>query len=271
MPRTRPPFAEKPVFDSVERIARGLRLTVAETALRAKRPLQAEALACSDILCALYWQCLRVDPRDPDNSGRDRLIFNHRSASLAYYAALAKRGFFPETDLEHFDEYGQHLPLYPSQGCVPGMEWSCGTSVHGLAIGVGMALAASILSRAANVYVLLDDRVTEAGIVWESAHLASRLQCGNLTAIIVTHEGSSGPAVLQEQWRNAGWTARTIDGHHLAGLVEALQPREAAGAPVALIARTTSGKGLSFAEIPSWQDRVPTAEEIETARKELLA
>lgn len=269
MPRTRTPFANKSAFGALERITRELRLQVVETAYLTKHNLQAEALACCEVMASLLWHCLRIDPKNPEDPGRDRLIFDHKNASLALYAALAKRGFFPEAELAHYEEAGSKLPLRPIADILPGIEWSMGSAHHGLGGGLGMALAAEIQSRRTNAYVLLDDSCAQEGVIWESATLASRLKCANLTAIITTHQQASPGLALTDMWQAHGWAVRELDGHQLEGLVDALLPRSEEGSPVAVIARTRSGCGVSFAESDDWHDRTPTAAEMDTARKEL--
>lgn len=275
MARTRPPFAEKQALESLDQLARELRLSVVEAASGSKRPLPAEALACCDILVALFWQSLRVDPRLADSPDHDHFVFNHLQASLAYYATLAKRGFFPAEELVHFDEPGSRLPLFPSPGCVPGVEWGCGATHHGLSIAMGMALSAPIQARNQNVFVLIDDEACLEGLVSESAALAARLSLGNLTAIITTHETTSARTKAQNKislasrWQSVGWTVREVNGHSLPDLTDSFQRRKSDGTPVAVIATVASGKGFSLAEATEWQDRLLTECDLETARREL--
>jgi len=275
MARTRPPFTEKPVVGNLAQIARELRLKLVEMSCQTKSPLSHDAISSCDLLVALYWQCLRIDPKYPDSPGRDRFICNHENAVTALYATLAKRGFFPLEELIHYGETDSRLPPQPLPGCVPGIEWACSSSADGLSVGQGMALAAQIQSQNFNVYVLLSDRTCQGGTAWEAVELAPRLNLGNLTAIIqsytkpVERPKSSTKTSLMAKWQSHGWAVREVDGHDISAIADAIQSRRPDGVPVAILANTTKGKGLSFVEDDAWQDRLCSNEDIEKTRKEL--
>jgi transketolase len=118
----------------------------------------AGALSCADLLAVLYGGgVIQIDPKKPQDSKRDRLIFSKGHAVSALYAALAMKGFFPEEDLENYNEEKGHLPEQPSPGCAPGVEWATGSLGHGLGVGLGMALAAKIHHQDYRTFVLMSD------------------------------------------------------------------------------------------------------------------
>jgi len=278
MARTRAPFAEKSAVEDLNRVAREIRYKVLSLSHHAQTAHLGGALSSVDLLVALYWNCLRIDPKNPADPNRDRLIFSKGHCVSALYAALAWRGFFPVEELLHFNEEGSHLPEQPSPGCVPGIEWATGSLGHGLGVGLGMALAARIQQRTYKVCVLLGDGECQEGSIWEAAMLAPRLSLGNLTAIVDFNKlqatGRSDEIMamspFKAKWQSFGWTTREVDGHDIAAITEALQKTRPADTPLAIIANTVKGKGVSFIEDDNnWHYRSPTADELEKARKEL--
>jgi transketolase len=277
MARTRPPFAvEKPVFESLERFARELRLQILETAQKTKRVLPAEALSVADILIALYWQSLKLDPKYPDNPVRDRFLFGIENLALAHYCALGKRGFFPAQELDHFDEPGSRLPLSPSPLCVPGIEWACNNAASALSVGSGFALSSQIQSHGYNVFVLVDENSCQEGSLWEAAALSARLNLSNLIAVVscrsrpAERTRAAARSSLSAKWQSQGWNVREVDGHDINGMIDALQPKKGDDSPLAVIASTVRGRGFSLTEAEAWNDRILSAEDVESAKKELF-
>ncbi len=274
--RTR--LAEEPVLANLERIAREIRLELVSISERAKSAHLGGALSCVDLLVSLYWKCLNIDPRCPTDPKRDRFIFSKGHAVSALYAVLAKRGFFPASDLLDYNKEGSHLPEQPSPACVPGIEWATGSLGHGLGVGLGMALAGLIQKQSYNVFVLLGDGECQEGSIWEAAMLAPRLGLENLTAIVDYNKwqatGRSNEIMamdsLSDKWASFGWDVAEIDGHDLAAIDKSLHKSRPARTPLAIIANTVKGKGISFIEDDNnWHYRSPTAAELEIARKEL--
>ncbi len=168
----------------LEALARAIRFELISISHRAQSAHLAGALSCVDLLIALYWTRLRVDPLQPTDPARDRLIFSKGHAVSALYVTLAKRGFFPEDELLQFNAEGSRLPEQPSPNCVPGVEWATGSLGHGLGVGLGMALAAYIQKIPYEVFVVMSDGECQEGSVWEAAMLAPRLSMGNLAILI---------------------------------------------------------------------------------------
>lgn len=264
----------------LEHLARRIRAKLVEQSHRAKAPHLGSALSCVDLLVAAYWTTLRIDPAYPDDPNRDRFILSKGHAATALYVTLAMRGFFPEELLETFGRPGGHLAEQPSPGCVPGLEAATGSLGHGLPVGVGMALAARIQKRSYRVYVLMSDGECNEGSVWEAALFAPAQRLDNLTVIIDYNRWQAtgrSPEVMAldpfcEKWKAFGWDACEVDGHDLPAIIERLRRHpEGAGKPVAIVAHTVKGKGVSFMEDDNnWHYRIPTKDEVEAARCELL-
>jgi transketolase len=267
--------------EELERLARRLRGLLVEMSHRGGAPHLASGLSCAEILVAAYFEVLSLDPRRPDDPARDRFILSKGHAAAALYAALALRGFFPPEWLERYARAGAELPEQPAPGCAPGVELATGSLGHGLPVGLGMALAARLQGRPSRVFVLLGDGECNEGSVWEAALLAPARRLANLAAIVdwnrwqatARSEEVMALSPLRAKWEAFGWEAVEVDGHDAPAVARELSrvPRGAApGRPLALIARTVKGRGVSFMEDDNnWHYRIPSAAELAAARAEL--
>ena len=262
----------------LDQVAREIRFELIEISHRAQTAHLGGSLSCVDILVALYWTALRIDPGYPDDPDRDRLIFSKGHAISALYAVLARRGFFPESDLRRYNEQGSHFPEQPWPGCAPGVEWATGSLGHGLGVGLGMALAAKIQGQRYQVFVVMSDGECQEGSVWEAAMLAPRLELGGVTTLIDFNKwqaiGRSNDVMamepLAQKWEAFGWTCREVNGHDPAELIAALHDPRPADRPLAIVAHTVKGKGVSFIEDDNnWHYRSPSSDEVGQARVEL--
>jgi len=263
----------------LEGIARKLRFKLIEMSHAAGTPHLGSALSCVDILVAAYWKTVRIDPSDPSNPLRDRFILSKGHAATALYATLAARGFFPEDWLDAFARHGSPLAEQPSPGCAPGVELATGSLGHGLPVGSGMALAGKIQKRNYRVYVVMSDGECNEGTVWEAALFAPANKLDNLVVVIDYNKwqatGRSNEIMnlpsLRGKWAAFGWEASEIDGNDMSAVVEALgKVPENGGKPVAIIANTVKGRGVSFMQDDNnWHYRIPNQEEVQAAKKEL--
>lgn len=271
----------KTPIHSLKDYARILRARIIETSHKASIPHLGSCLSCVDILTALYFSKLHIDPSHPVASERDRFILSKGHGAPALFQVLAMRGFYPKSLLDHYGEDGGIFAEHPpAPGHLPGIEAATGSLGHGLPIGLGMALAARMHKKNYNVYVVLSDGECNEGSVWEAAMLAASQKVNNLCIIIDFNKwqatGRSREIMaldpLAEKWQAFGWTTREVDGHDMAMLLETLERfPSATNQPTAIIAHTIKGKGVSFMEDDNnWHYRIPTAQEVMASRRELL-
>ena len=239
----------------------------------------ASSLSCADVLTAAYWHVLNIDPQSPGDLLRDRFILSKGHAAAALYATLAMKGYFEIEELDSFCRDGGRLAEHPPANLLPGVEAATGSLGHGLPIGCGIALSGRIKGERFRVYALLSDGENNEGSVWEAAMFAAAQKLDNVCVIVDYNKwqatGRSDEtlmlAPLRDKWAAFGWDASEIDGHDVGALAEAMQRvPNGSGKPVALIAHTIKGKGVSFMEDDNnWHYRAPTADEVVRARKEL--
>jgi len=215
------------------------------------------SLSATDIVVALYWRILRIDPKRPRWPDRDRFVLSKGHSCPAVYTVLADLGYFPKSVFDTFEMLGNPLTMHPDMRKVPGIDMSTGSMGHGLPVGVGMALAGRLDEKDYRVFVLMGDGETQEGSVWEAAMAASHYKLDNLIGIVDRNRLSVDGWVEKimsiepviGRWRSFGWSVKEIDGHNMKQIVEALSqvPFET-GKPSMIIAQTTKGKGVSFME-----------------------
>lgn len=272
-------MVSSPSIEDLRTTARQIRRRVIQLSHSGKAPHLGSSLSCVDILVAAYWSALRIDPQNPYDPDRDRFILSKGHAASALYSTLATRGFFPLEQLDTFNQNGSQLPEQPAPNLVPGIEAATGSLGHGLSLGLGMALSARIQKRTHRVFVVLSDGECNEGSVWEAALFAGANGLENVMAIIDYNRwqatGRSNEVMalspLKDKWAAFGWDASEIDGHDLRALTDAMnQLPNKSGKPVALVAHTTKGKGVSFMEDDNnWHYRIPSEEELRAAMAEL--
>jgi transketolase len=236
-------------------------------------------LSSADILAALYFHVLRIDPANPAWPDRDRFIMSKGHCSSALYATLAEAGYFPREWLAEYMRPLSRLNGHPDRNKVPGVETNTGALGHGLPVGVGMARGAQIAGATWRTFVLVGDGELQEGSNWEAAMSAAQFKLDRLTVIVDRNRLQQGAGTeetvaletLSDRWRAFGWAVRELDGHDLGALVETLSglPFEA-GRPNFVIARTHKGRGVSFMEDRvEWHHRVPNDAELAQALQEL--
>lgn len=278
-PETTPPAGRLDI-GKLERLAREIRFRIVDNSHRTHTPHLGSCLSCVDILVAAYFHSLRIDPGNPAHPDRDRFILSKGHGAAALFQVLALRGFYP---ISLLDTYGQDGSLFaehpPTPAHLPGIEAATGSLGHGLPMGLGMALAGRIQGKFYNVVALVSDGECNEGSIWESAMLAAAQRVERLCVVIDFNKwqatGRSREILaldpLAEKWRAFGWHAIEIDGHDMAALVDVLNEiPHGTGKPLVAVAHTVKGKGVSFMEDDNnWHYRIPKAEEVEAARREL--
>ena len=261
-------------------IANELRKDLVVTSSTKRIPHLGSCLSCVDILVALYWSELKIDPDCPDDEQRDRFIISKGHGAPALFQVLAKRGFFDLKELEQFGEPGSYFHEHPPKpGLIPGVEAATGSLGHGLPMALGMAIAGRIKSLGTRYYALVSDGECNEGSIWEAAMLASAQEVGSLTGIIDYNKwqatGRSQEIMslepLMSKWEAFGWHCQEVDGHKIDEIVSAFSnARDEASRPSMIIAHTVKGKGVSFMEDDNnWHYRTPNKEELAAALKEL--
>ncbi len=215
------------------------------------------ALSAVEIVTALYFNLMKIDPGNPKWPQRDRFVLSAGHKCLVLYAALAERGFFDVSVLDTYGSLDSPVPGHPNMHKLPGVETNTGALGHGLSIAGGMALGLRMDNSQSLVYVVMGDGELAEGSNWEAASAASMHKLDNLIVFVDRNKLQiSGPTIevmsyepLDERWRSFGWSVRIIDGHNLASIIKNVKqaPFEK-GKPSVIIADTVKSKGLSFAE-----------------------
>ena len=239
------------------------------------------SLSCLDVLTALYFDEMKVDPANPQCPDRDRFVMSKGHCSPALYPVLAMRGFFPEEELKMFRRIDGHMSGHVEMKHVPGVDMSTGSLGQGISTAVGMALAGKIGNKDYRVYSILGDGEVAEGQVWEAFMAANKYHLDNLCAIVDVNglqiDGATKDVMptepLDEKFRSFGAHVITIDGHDLDAILAAFAEAKATkGQPTVILAKTVKGKGVSYMENNAgWHGKAPNAEQFAQAKAELEA
>ena len=272
-------MTNKKIYKNHTEIARKIRAKVVEMSHNAQASHLASSLSCIDILVALLWGLMKLDPKQPEDPARDRLILSKGHAAQALYASLAYRGYFKLDELSQYNQNGGSMPEHPGPHSAPGVEAATGSLGHGLSIAAGISLAAKINKFDYNTYVVLGDGECNEGSIWEAALFASTQKLGNLNVVIDFNKwqgtGRSTEIMsinpFREKWQSFGWNAIDCDGHSIDEIIASISnPKHTSDKPTAVIAHTKKGKGVSFMEDDNnWHYRIPNEHEVALALREL--
>ena len=239
----------------------------------------APGLSIIELCAVLYAGIMKLDPRNPAWPERDRFLLSKGHGALGLYTALAEAGIFPQDELKTFEVPESYLTGQPGMCLERGIEISSGSLGLGLSIGIGIALAGRKAERGYRTFVLMGDGECNERSVWEAAMSAAHFKLGRLVAIVDANGmQSDGPcsAVLdmgnhEAKWRSFGWEAVAVDGHDVGALYDVFSaPRAEPDRPLAVIARTVKGKGVSFLEHNSdWHHNRLTQAQYDAAMAEL--
>lgn len=254
-----------------------IRKEVLQMIYEAKTGHTGSDLSCTDILVALYYQVMNVNPENPEMKNRDQYIQSKGHAAEVLWTVLGDKGFLPKEELKTFSQLGSRLIGHPNNK-VSGIEMNTGSLGHGLPVSVGIALAGKLDQQPYHTYTLMGDGELAEGSVWEGAMAAANYKLDNLTAIIDRNglqiSGASEDVMsvepLDEKWRAFGWDVHVVDGNDMDSLVEVLSIPNLPDTPKLIIAKTVKGKGFSESENQAqWHHKVPTEEQLVKALKEL--
>ena len=263
----------------LQEIARRIRCHVVRTISNAGAGHPGGSLSEADILAALYFHVMKIDPQRPDWEDRDRFILSKGHGAAGLYGALVERGFFSAELLNTFGQIDSQLQVHPDMHMVPGVEISTGALGQGISVALGIALAARLDQRDIHVFCLVGDGESQEGQVWEAAEAAAHYGVDNLT-VILDYNGVQlmGPLSetmsmdpMADKWRSFNWKVIEIDGHSMREVIAALETaRDVKGKPTIVIAHTVKGKGVSYMEgQAAWHGKPPNAEQLEQAIAEL--
>ncbi|HOB65005.1 MAG: transketolase [Clostridiales bacterium] len=245
-------------IDELKAKAKELRTLIIDTTVWAGSGHYGGALSSADILTALYFRFLNIDPANPDWDDRDRFILSKGHSGIGFIPCLHLRGYFPVDELKNFNHFMSPFGMHPDCKKVKGCDASTGSLGHGLPMGVGMALGAKVLKKDFKTVVLLGDGECNEGSNYEAMMAASHYKLTNLIAIVDRNgfmidgptETVMGLEPFADKWEAFGWTVYECDGHNMQELCDTLDKAWAndTGKPVAIIAKTVKGKGVSFLE-----------------------
>jgi transketolase len=263
---------------ALKEMARTIRKDIVKMVHAAKSGHPGGSLSATDIVTALYFNVLNVDPRQPKWKGRDRFVLSKGHCCPVLYACLARRGFFDIEELNTLRKFGSRLQGHPDMHKCQGVEMSTGSLGNGIGCAVGMAIAAKVRRESHGIFVMLGDGECQEGSVWEAAMCGAHHRLRNLVAIvdvnrlqiIDTTDKIMKVEPLADKWRSFGWKVLEIDGHDMEEVVNTLNYAKSIDGPVAILAATTKGKGVSFMEdVIKWHGAAPGDKELDMALSEI--
>ena len=263
----------------LEEMARQCRIDIVKMTHAAGAGHPGGSLSAIDCMVALYGTTLRFDTSNPNWDDRDRFVMSKGHASPAMYALLHQMGVLEESDLMGFRTLGSVCQGHVDMNWTDGVDFSAGSLGMGLSFGLGCALSARMDSSERRVWVMLGDGETQEGQVWEAAMAANYHNANNLRVIVDRNriqnddfmEVQMEIGAIGAKFESFGWSVREVDGHNMAGLVEVLRWTETSDlGPIAIIANTTKGRGVSFMENnPEFHGKAPNNEQLAIALEEL--
>ena len=269
-----------------EEIASRIRVDIVKAVHKAASGHPGGSLSAADIVTALYFKEMNIDPKNPKMEGRDKFILSKGHAAPVQYAALAERGYFPVADIMSLRKLGSRFQGHPNRDKVPGIEMSTGSLGQGFSVSVGMAMATKMdaaegkTAGNSRIYVLLGDGELQEGIVWEAAMAAGHYKLDNLCAIVdwngLQIDGKNDDVMtvrpIDEKFKAFGWNVIVLEnGNDLESVIAACEEAKTVkGKPTVVVARTVKGKGVSFMENKAgWHGTAPSAEQCAEAIAEL--
>ncbi len=270
-------------FKKYEDIASRIRIDIIKAVHKAGSGHPGGSLSAADIVTALYFKVMNIDPENPRMEGRDKFILSKGHAGPVQYAALAERGYYDVEDMMSLRRLGSRFQGHPNRDKVPGIEMSTGSLGQGFSVSVGMALAGKLDEKdgkkTGRIYTLLGDGELQEGLIWEAAMSAAHYKLDNLCVIVDwnglqidgKNEDVMTVAPIDEKFKAFGFNVLMIDGHDFGQIFDAFDKAKACkGKPTAIIAKTNKGRGVSFMQDnPGWHGKAPKEDEAKQAVTEL--
>ena len=264
-------------YTEYEKIASKVRVDIIKAIYNAGSGHPGGSLSAADIVTALYFKEMHVDPKNPRMEGRDKFILSKGHAGPVQYAALGERGYFPVEELLTLRKLGSHLQGHPCMQHTPGVDMSSGSLGQGISVATGMALSAKLSNDSYRVYTLLGDGEIAEGQVWEAAMFAGHKNLDNLVVIVDNNNLQIDGCVadvcdvypIDKKFEAFNWNVICIDGHDFDQIEAALDKAVLSDKPTAIIAKTVKGKGVSYMENQvGWHGSAPNDELFEQAMAE---
>jgi transketolase len=266
-------------IEQLEEMAVRIRCDIIEMISTAGAGHPGGSLSAADIVTALYFRLMKIDPTNPQWEDRDRFILSKGHACPVWYAALAERGYFNRSHLGTLRQLNSILQGHADMIKTPGVDMTVGSLGQGFSAGIGMALSGKLRGKGYHVWVVIGDGETQEGSIWEGAMACAKWKLDNLTVILDNNRLQNDTFTdlvmpvepLAEKWRAFGWNVIEIDGHNMAMVVSALEEAlTIKGIPTIVVAKTVKGKGVSFMEnVPKWHGAAPNAQETTLALNEI--
>lgn len=263
----------------LEKKANEVRKSIVTALHSAKSGHPGGSLSAADIMTYLYFEEMNVDPKNPKMADRDRFVLSKGHVAPALYSVLAHKGYFPVEDLVTLRHTGSYLQGHPDMKHIPGVDMSAGSLGQGLSCAVGMAQAGKMDDKDYQVYAMCGDGEIQEGQIWEAAMWAGAHHLDNLTVIVDnnnlqidgTVEEVCSPYPIDKKFEAFNFHVININGNDMEEIRNAFaEAKKVKGMPVAIIAKTTKGKGVSFMENQvGWHGKAPNDEQYEQAMEEL--
>ncbi len=272
---------EQTKLNQLKQTAAQIRLDILEEVHAAKSGHPGGSLSIAEIITYLYFEEMKVDPKNPQWADRDRLVLSKGHTAPALYAALAEKGYFPREELKKLRQVDSFLQGHPDMKGTPGVDMTTGSLGLGISAACGMALAAKLDNRDYRTYAILGDGESEEGQVWEACMFAAHYKLDNLCAFFdwngLQIDGPvaeiMNPTPFDKKLEAFGFHVISIDGHDFDQIAAALaEAKTVKGKPTAIIAKTIKGKGVSFMENQvGWHGSAPNDEQYEIAVADVKA
>jgi transketolase len=237
------------------------------------------SLSATDVVTALYFRVMRIDPQNPDWPDRDRFILSKGHACPVWYAALAERGYYDRSHLGTLRKINSILQGHADMKKTPGVDMTVGSLGQGFSAGIGMALSGKLRKKDYHVWVVIGDGEIQEGAIWEAAMAGAKWKLDNLTVILDRNRLQNDDFVddtmpvdpVPDKWLAFNWNVVEIDGHNMEKIVSALEEAKTVkGKPTIIIAHTVKGKGVSFMEnVAVWHGKAPSDEQARQALEEI--